>query len=162
MQFFSDSIIINFSKSMHFSIISDLAFSSFIRLLHFSSSFSIYLFLYIWKIILIATEMTFSSLIWKIIFHNLSKPVKPSIFSTSIISYSISLLLSSSFFIFNFIFSLFISKNKALNNFNCSAVISEFLFSEINSNNSSLIFSFLIIVSAFILSLLDIYFLTKS
>ena len=148
---------------MHFSIASGVAFSSFIKSLHFSNNFSIYSFLYIWKTILMAIERIFSSFILKIIFHNLSNPVNSSIFLTSIISYSASLFLSSfSIFSFIFIFSLFISKNKAINSFICSGVISLCLFSEIISNKSFLIFSFLAIVLALIFSLLEIYFFTKS
>ena len=148
-QFFSDSFIIKFNKIIHLLIISGVELSSFIIVLNFSSNFSKFLFLYILKIILIAVERTFFPSILKIIFHNLSSPSRLSISSTSISSYTISLSLSV-LVSFTFILSLFISKNKAINNFICSIVISVWFFFDNNSNSSFRIFSFLLIESSLI------------
>ena len=138
--FFSESNIINFIKVIYFSINLLSIFSTFffwlIKELHFSNNLSKLTFLYIWYNILIPKAKTFSSEIWKIIFHNLSNPVNSSIFAISLIFCT---LLSS--FSSKIIFSLFISKNKAMNNLNCSKVISFLLSSEINSIISCLIFS---------------------
>ena len=160
--FFSDSIIINFIKVIYFSInllsLFSSFFSWFIKELHFSNNLSKLSFLYIWYNILIPKDKIFSSEIWKTIFHNLSMPINSSIFFISLIFCSLSL----SWFSSKIIFSLFISKNKAMNNFNCSKVISFLLFSEINSNTSCLIFSLCSFDTLAIFVLSDIYFLIKS
>ena len=132
--FFSDSIIIDFIKVIYFSInfSSFFEFSSLIIELHFSNNFSILLSLYIWYIILIPKDKTFSSSILKIIFHNLSKPINSLISNTSFISFS---LFSS-----KIIFSLLISRKIAINNFNCSKFISLCSSLDINSNISCFIF----------------------
>ena len=159
--FFSDSIIINFINVIYFlNILFSIFswFSLFIKELHFSRSLSMLSFLYIWYNILIPKDKTFSSEIWKIIFHNLSNPINSSIFFISFIFWS----LFSSFFSSKIIFSLFISKNNAINNFNCSKVISLLLFSEINSIISCLIFSLCSKEILAILVLLEIYFLINS
>ena len=82
---------------------------------------------------LMPKDKTFSSLIRKMIFHNLSNPINSSMSDTSLMSYSV--------FSSIFIFSLLISMKVAMNNFNCSIVISPLSFSDINSIISFLNFS---------------------